>query len=300
VSSQTATILVTDLVGSTEMRARLGEEEGDRLHRLHDRLLYDAVESHGGVVVKGLGDGILASFTGATEAVAAAVAIQQAADFHTRRHPDQALVLRVGLSAGDVTVQEDGDRVGTPVIEAARLCAAASGGQILAAEIVRALSRGRGSHQFSFIGELELKGLVEPVAALAIGWQAGRPVGAEIPFPPLLAANDRLGFAGRAQELELLEEAWKEAVSGVRRTVLVAGEPGVGKTRLAAELARRVHEGGGAVLYGRCEEDLGVPYEPFVEALRWFCEHVPVEELMARLGRFPGELARLANACHSA
>jgi hypothetical protein len=141
------------------------------------------------------------------------------------------------------------------------------------------------------VGNLELKGLAEPVATVEIAWEAGRPVGAEIPFPPLLSASGR--FAGREPQLELLAEAWKEVTAGVRRAALVAGEPGVGKTRLAAELARRVHDGGGAVLYGRCEEDLGAPYEPFVEALRWFCEHVPSEELVSRLGRYPAELARL-------
>jgi len=291
VSSQTATILVTDLVGSTELRSRLGEEAADRLHRLHERLLREAVEGHGGVVVKSLGDGVLAGFTGAADAVASAVAIQQAAHFHSRRHPDQALMVRVGLSAGDVTIEDDGDHVGTPVIEAARLCAAASGGQILAADLVRALARGRGGHRFSAVGDLELKGLAEPVTALEIAWEADRPVGAEMPFPPLLSTGGT--FAGRAAQLQLLEAAWKEAAAGVRRAALIAGEPGVGKTRLAAELARRVHDGGGAVLYGRCEEDLGVPYEPFVEALRWFCEHVPAGELEMRLGRYPEELVRL-------
>jgi class 3 adenylate cyclase len=174
VSSQTATILVTDLVGSTDLRSRLGEEAADQLHRLHDRMLRDAVQSHGGRVIKGLGDGVLASFAGAAEAVAAAVSVQQAVDFHSRRHPDQALVVRIGVSAGDVTVEEDGDHVGTPVVEAARLCASARGGQILAAEIVRGLARGRGGHHFTAVGDLELKGLPEPVPAVEIGWQGRR------------------------------------------------------------------------------------------------------------------------------
>jgi class 3 adenylate cyclase len=103
VPAQTATILVTDLVASTELRARLGEEQAERLRRLHDRLLRTSVETHGGVVVKGLGDGVLATFSEANGAVAAAVAVQQAADAHTRQHPDGPFVLRVGLSAGDVT-----------------------------------------------------------------------------------------------------------------------------------------------------------------------------------------------------
>src|SRR5205823_12026956 len=79
--------------------------------------------------------------------------------------------------------------------------------------------------------------------------------------------------------------------AGGLRVALVAGEPGVGKTRLAAELAGRVHDEGAAVLAGRCDEDLGVPYQPFVEALRHFADHAPL--LSGRLGRYGGELARL-------
>ena len=286
----TATILVTDLVASTELRARLGDEQAERLRRLHDRLLRTAIETHGGAVIKGLGDGVLASFPGATEGVAAAVAIQQAADAHSQRHPDLPLVLRVGLSAGDVTMDE-GDVFGTPVVEAARLCGAAQGGQILAAEVVRLLSKGRASHAFAAVGEVELKGLSEPVAALEIRWE--RPSFEALPFPDLLRTADALDFTGRTSQLELLTGAWKEAQGGERQSVLVGGEPGVGKTRLAAELARFVHEAGAAVLYGRCQEGLGVPYEPFVEALVFFCEHTAARELRSRLGRYPGELARL-------
>src|SRR5262245_7775635 len=96
--SQTATILVTDLVGSTELRVALGEERAEALRRTHDRLLADAVEAHDGRVVKGLGDGVLALFAGAAEAVAAAVAIQQAVAAHVRRHPEDRLSVRIGLS----------------------------------------------------------------------------------------------------------------------------------------------------------------------------------------------------------
>src|SRR5438270_406261 len=102
----------------------LGEEEADELRRLHDGLLCDAVTADGGTVVKGLGDGIMATFAGAAEAVAAAVAIQQATDAHTRRHPSAPLAVRVGISAGDITWEAD-DCFGAPVVEAARLCAVA-------------------------------------------------------------------------------------------------------------------------------------------------------------------------------
>jgi class 3 adenylate cyclase/tetratricopeptide (TPR) repeat protein len=292
VSSKTATILVTDLVASTELRGRLGEERADRLRRLHDRMLRTCVENHGGEVVKWLGDGVLAAFPEANAALSAAVAIQQAADAHTHHHPDQPLLLRVGLSAGDVTL-EAGDCFGIPVIEATRLCAAAEGSSVLAVDIVRFLARARGGHQFAAVGELKLKGLAEPVVAVRVQWERRPSEPPGLPFPELLDVDDELAFAGRAAELDLLTTAWKAAAAGERGRVLLSGEAGVGKTRLASELARRVHQTGGAVLYGRCHEGLGVPYEPFVEALAFFCEHSPPEDLRSRLGRHPGELARL-------
>src|SRR5947208_50577 len=113
-----------------------------------------------------------------------------------------------------------------------------------------------------------------------------------IPMPALLTDVGRI-FVGRDTELERLGQLWKEAVAGERRVALLAGEPGVGKTRLAAELATRVHQEGAIVLAGRCDEDLGVPYQPFVEALRHFADHIPSEQLRPRLGRYGGELARL-------
>jgi class 3 adenylate cyclase len=74
----TATILFTDLVGSTALRARLGEERADVGRRTQHRLLAQAIAAHRGTLHKDLGDGIMASFAGAADGVAAAVAIQQA------------------------------------------------------------------------------------------------------------------------------------------------------------------------------------------------------------------------------
>src|SRR5207244_176836 len=98
-----------------------------------------AVEAHGGRVVKGLGDGIMAAFAGASDAAAAAVAIQRGIDRLNRSgKASLPLAVRVGLSAGDVTFEDD-DLHGTPVIEAARLCGAAAGGEVLLSEVVRLL-----------------------------------------------------------------------------------------------------------------------------------------------------------------
>jgi len=281
----TATVLFTDLVGSTELRSRLGENVADDLRRQHDTLVTGAVEASRGVVVKNLGDGFMATFPGAADAVGAAVTIQQAIGRHNRQ-VGAVLEVRIGISAGDVVIEGD-DCFGTPVIEAARLCGAAGGGQILASEMVRWLARSGGG-AFIPVGNLELKGLPEPVPAVQVEWEPLPE--SQIPLPSFLTDIGRI-FVGRDRELERLGQLWKEVTAGELRVALLAGEPGVGKTRLAAELAWRVHGEGATVLAGRCDEDLGVSFQPFVEALRHLVDHAPV--LTGRLGRYGGELVRV-------
>ena len=286
VERSTAIVVFTDLVGSTELRSRLGEDAAEELRRDHDRLIAGAVEANRGRLVKNLGDGVMATFTGASQALGAAVAIQQGLDRHNRSGSSEVpLEVRIGISAGDVAFEES-DCFGTPVIEAARLCAAARGGQVLVTDVVRLLAGTGGGHHFSPVGALELKGLPAPVSACEVTWEA---LAAEpLPMPALLTRAGRI-FVGREEELERLLGLWKAATTGERRVALLAGEPGIGKTRLATELAGAVHDSGGVVLAGRCDEDLGVPYQPFVEALR---HYVTCAE-DRRLGRYAGELARL-------
>ncbi|HMQ27741.1 MAG TPA: adenylate/guanylate cyclase domain-containing protein, partial [Acidimicrobiales bacterium] len=212
--TETATILVVDLVGSTELRAALGEDAAEELRRRFDRLVADVVAEQGGTLIKGLGDGALASFAGAAAAVSAGVSLQQGVDVLARKER-QALAVRVGLSAGDVTV-EDGDTFGVPVVEASRLCGAAAAGQILAADIVRVLARGRGGHELTPVGALDLKGLPDPVEAVAVGWA------------PLEASSDlraRSPYVGRERERAVLAERLAAAAEGAGGLVLVAGEP---------------------------------------------------------------------------
>lgn len=116
--------------------------------------------------MKNLGDGLMVGFDATVPALSCAAAMQQGIDRHNRRSR-VPLALRVGISTGDVTVEE-GDYFGDPVVEAARLCAVAQGGQILTTDIVKGLAR-RSGHSFMTERELELKGLSEPVTA----WEAG-------------------------------------------------------------------------------------------------------------------------------
>jgi DNA-binding SARP family transcriptional activator/tetratricopeptide (TPR) repeat protein len=100
-------------------------------------------------------------------------------------------------------------------------------------------------------------------------------------------------FVGRDSELTSLKDLWTGARDGQRQIVMISGEPGIGKTRLAAEVALHAHGDGARVLYGRCDEGLGVPYQPFVEALREYVEACDDDELERGLGRYPNELVRL-------
>ena len=289
-ATETATVLFTDLVGSTALRARLGEETADALRRTHDALLAAAVDDAGGTIVKGLGDGVMATFASAADAVAAGVAMQQAAWRQRAASPHAPIELRIGISVGDVAI-EDGDCFGSPVVEASRLCAAASGGQILVADLVRAMARGRGGHRFEPVGDLELKGLPDPVPACLVSWETPLDPGDghRPPFPPLLGGSGTIGYVGRVALLDALRSAWTAASGGTSRTVLLSGEPGVGKTHTAAEVARAAWADGATVLYGRCDEALAVPHQPFVEALDQYTSNGDA----GPLGRLPGELARL-------
>lgn len=287
-----AAIVVTDMVSSTALRVRLGDERADRLRRIHDRLLTARVEANRGRVLRYQGDGLVAVFPSASQALSAAVEIQQAAASYSRR-PDALaqIALRVGVSVGEVSF-EDHDCFGIPMVEAARLEAAAGPGRILCSELARVMARGRDQHRFRSLGFLELKGLPDPLAAWEVAWEP-EPDQPPFPLPPELRLEASTPFVGRALELHTAE-AFAGLSGRIRLSVLwLLGEPGIGKTRLATEIARRAHSKGGVVLFGRCSEDVATPYEPFLQALRWYVPLVPDTEIGDRLGNAPQELLRL-------
>ncbi|MBX3287174.1 MAG: AAA family ATPase [Actinobacteria bacterium] len=290
--------MFTDLVGSTALMSRVGEAAAEGLRREHFGVLRAAVAAHGGREVKNLGDGLMVVFSGTGDAVAAAVSMQQRFD-HRNRTAEHPLVVRVGISVGDTDV-EDGDHFGVPVVEAARLCAASeSGGEILVTDIVRALTKRRGGFVFEPLGDLELKGLDEPVAAARVKWEplADAADVAPIPLPARIAAAVNPSFVGRVGEHGILTDAWKRvATEGERRVMLLAGEPGIGKTTLSARFASAVHASGATVLYGRSDEDLGVPYQPWIEALSHLVAHAPQLLLDAHVADRGTHLARLVPA----
>jgi class 3 adenylate cyclase/tetratricopeptide (TPR) repeat protein len=282
-------VVFTDLVGSTAQRARIGDQAADELRREHDAIAARAAAIHGGHVVKSTGDGSMMVFAGAADAVEAAVAIQQGVELRNRSGAEP-FGLRVGISLGDLGHEND-DLFGLAVNEAARVCARAEAGEILLSDLVRVVGASRIVRELDDLGVHELKGLPEPVHIWAASWDpATEPPRISLPIA-LGSADDAVSFAGRASELGELLEVWRQSAAGTRHFVLLSGEPGVGKTRLAFETARVAYDEGALVLYGHCDDDIAVPFQPFTEVIDGYFGAAGLDVVV---GGSPGELARLS------
>jgi class 3 adenylate cyclase/tetratricopeptide (TPR) repeat protein len=296
VTTENVAILFTDIVGSTELSQHLAPEVADEVRRGHFSILRQSIAESGGTEVKNLGDGLMVVFPSASAGMTCAVAMQQGVerDNRDRAHP---VGLRAGLSGGEVS-REDDDYFGDPVIEAARLCAAARSGQVLAADIVRLTAGRRSRHHCDSLGELTLKGLPDPVETVSVVWEplAGIAAGG-VPLPVRLARRPTVGVVGRASEVQTMTDVMKHVTAGEGREVLlISGEAGQGKTTLVAEEARAAFDAGACVLFGHCEEDLATPYQLFVEALGHYVTHAPEDQLLAHIEAHGSELSRLVPA----
>ncbi len=285
-------VLLTDMVGSTEMRTRLGDVAADDVRRVHDGLLAATIDAHDGHVARWTGDGVKAVFPTASQAVAAALEMQRGVVGYGRRTDAvEPFRIRVGISAGEYTF-DDGDYHGLAVIEAARLEALASPGEILASDMVRLLGQRRSEAAFDEVGEHHLKGLERPVLVHRVVDLVAPDT--TLPYPRELSPDTRFPMVGRELEAARLARAWADVSLGVAKTVLVAAQPGMGKTRLIAECAREAHRDGAMVLVGGCDADLAVPYHPFAASLagvRAFDDDlaIAIDERSGMLGPlFPG------------
>ena len=294
-SVELATILLSDLVGSTRLATSVGPVRADELREEHFGLLRDAIAGCGGREVKNTGDGLMVAFSSASAAVRCAVAMQQLFERRYRR-AEQGLHVRIGVGAGESTVK-DGDYFGMPSIEAARLCDQAPSDGILISGLAKMLAGRCDGVEFASAGELELKGFPEPVEAFSVSWA---PIAEETsgvsrwPLPALLRSTPPVSYVGRVEERALLEEAMVLARDGARQVVLLCGEPGIGKTRLSGFGAHRAHAEGFVVCWGSCSEELAVPYEPWIEVCSQIVEHAPQELIAEHVKRHGGELCRLA------
>lgn len=161
-------VLVTDLVGSTEMTHRLGEERARELFREHDVIVRQARRKHRGNEVKHTGDGIMVSFEGPGPAVACARTIQELLADYNDSISDDPLHVRVGIAFGDVVEEHEG-LFGMTVVEAVRIMDQAEGGQILVSESVHGGLQAAG-FEFGPSRTVQLKGFPEPVNVLEFIW----------------------------------------------------------------------------------------------------------------------------------
>jgi len=257
----TLTFLLTDIEGST----RLWESEPEAMEvalQQHDRLLAEVIESHGGAVVtsRGEGDSFFAVFQSAVSAVEAAGMCQLRLGREVWP-TGSALRVRMGLHTGEVRVR-GGDHLDyTPINRCARVKAAGHGGQVLLTKATRDLVAGRlgGGFELKRLGEFRLRDLVEPELIFQL-------THAELPvdFPPIHTVAERTGnlplqvssFIGRGRELDQTAAALGES-----RLVTLTGAGGVGKTRLALQVAGQV-----AARFGDGA---------------WLCELAPVRDVAA-------------------
>src|SRR5437764_2176384 len=253
------TVVFADLIGSTALHERLDAESVRSLMSRYYGALHAAVDAHGGTVVKLLGDGVMAAFglprvaeDDAMRAVRAALAMQQA--FRALAREQSGIGLRVAVNTGEVVVEAaTDDVVGDPINVAARLQDAAQDGDVVIGEATRRLVGALVT--LAPLGRVALRGRAETVAAYRVV-SLERPAGASA-----------VAFVGREEELGRLGAVYDAArAAPAARLAVVLGSPGVGKSRLLDEFARRLD--GATVLVAHCEAAGGATFAPLAKALR--------------------------------
>src|SRR6266436_4225532 len=241
------TVMFCDLVGSTELSARLDPEDLREVIAAYHRAVADVVGNLDGFVAKYMGDGVLVYFgypraheDDAERAVRAGLGVVDAVGRLDVK--SVKLQARVGIATGLVVV---GDLIGegsaqeqsvvgeTPNL-AARLQALAEPGAVVIAAGTRRLVGDL--FEYRDLGAVEVKGIAAPVPA----WQVLRPSVVESRFEAL-RGSALSPLVGRDEEIDLLLRRWARAKAGDGQVVLISGEPGLGKSRIAAGLEERLH-----------------------------------------------------------
>ncbi len=282
------TIVFADLAGSTALQEALEAESVRRVMARFYEAMRIAAEDHGGQVEKLVGDGMVLSF-GARElheddalrAVRGAAAMQDALALLNQeldRVWGVRLRMRTGVNTGELVVSADGELVGDTMNTAARLEQAAGEGEVLVGEATWRLVHH--AVELEAGAALELKGKSGPVRA----WRL-----VSVTAPEIAGGGSALEapLIGREAELERLGSAFEEVLAAREcRLVTVMGSPGVGKTRLASELAGAVADSA-SVVVGRCEPTgEGLTFLPLAEVLRVVAdigEADPAEIVRAKL-----------------
>jgi WD40 repeat protein/class 3 adenylate cyclase len=258
-TSELLTFLIADVRGYTSFTQSRGDEAAARLAGAFAEIAREGVEAHGGEVIELRGDEALAVFASPSAALQAAVDLQLVFADEIALHPGLPLRVGIGVDAGPAVPVEGGYRGGALNL-AARLCSKAGPGEVFASQGVVGLAgsiEGLAVHPH---GVFEMKGLSEPVHvsrvslegldpdALAMRFELDghvEPRPSEIPQ----GLDTTTPLVGRDREVHRLRWAWRRARTGEGSALLMLGPPGIGKTRLIAELAASVAHDGGSVFY---------------------------------------------------
>jgi class 3 adenylate cyclase len=155
----TVTLLFSDIEGSTALNEKVGDRRWIELLRIHNAIVREHVAANGGFEVKSSGDGFMIAFSSARRAIACAVAIQRSLKALAEKRPEDAVRVRIGLHTGEA-IAEEGDFYGRHVNLAARVGAAADGGEILVSSLLKELTASSSEFEFGPAREVQLKGLV--------------------------------------------------------------------------------------------------------------------------------------------
>ena len=233
------TVMFCDLVGSTALSAKLDPEDLRGIIAAYHRCCTELVERNGGFVAKYMGDGVLAYFGypqthehDAERAVRAGLALVESAP-RLSTSAGAPLQVRIGIATGLVVV---GDLIGAGAAQeqavvgetpnlAARLQALAEPGAVVIASNTRRLTGGL--FEYRDLGAVAVKGFAESVPA----WQVLRIGTADSRFEALRATTTPL--VGRKEEIDLLVRRWQQAKNGDGQVVLIWGDAGIGKSRIA-------------------------------------------------------------------
>ena len=235
------TFFFSDIEDSTRLVKALREEYPQVLAE-HRRLVRAAIAAHGGHEVDTQGDGFFVVFGGATPAVLCALEVQRALAAY--RWPSAAAVrVRIGVHTGQAVLAGDG-YTGVAVHRAARICAVACGGQVLISQATQAVVEDQ-EEELGFtlvdVGEHQLKGLDRPVRLFQLAAPGLDPVRARDEAERTAAAGGVHGVPAALTSFVGRERAVRElaGVLGEYRLVTITGPGGVGKTRLAGEVAKQ-------------------------------------------------------------
>jgi class 3 adenylate cyclase/tetratricopeptide (TPR) repeat protein len=296
-SANVLTIMMTDVVGSTALRRTRGDRDADDMLGVQAAIVREQVTVFGGQVRKSLGDGFLISFPTAAAAVQSAAAIQDALLEHNTADPRRAVEIRIGIHTGQVT-ERDGDLLGQAVHVAARVMAEAVGGEILITDEVRKHAEPQLDYSFLDSGLFWLRGFPELWRLYELSWN-DTSVGV---VRPSAVPAQLTPYVGREAERAHLRRLVDDTLGGHGRLALVAGEPGVGKSRLVAEIGDVAQARGMRQLTGHCVEMSGAPpYLPYVEIIEQVINSPQSSlELWKALGDVAAEIARIAPALRRA